>query len=144
MRSGTLKNDKGEPKLVWLRRQVEATSAPITLKDCKLPPWVPDPDFPDVYVSGLLRCYEGAWSVTLFLVNAQTEPSQRKDEAWLFQPEIIVRAADGAAVFIKRPLHVPQPNKEPESLAMEMMYRRQVEFAVGHGVGVHAEKPAGE
>ena len=144
VRSETLKNDKGEPKLVWLRRQIEAMSAPITLNDGKLDPWVPDPDFPEVYLSGLVRCYEGAWSVTIFLVNAQTEPKTQKDSAWLFQPEIIVHAPDGEAVFIKRPLHIPQPNKEPESLAMEMMYRRQIEFAVGHGVGVHAERPPGE
>jgi len=144
VRSEALKNDKGEPKLVWLRRQIEATSGPIPLKAGRLQTWIPIPEFPEVYISGLVRCYQGAWSLTLFLVNAQTEPHQRKDEAWLFQPEIIVRAPDGAAIFIKRPLHVPQPNKEPESLAMEMTYRRQVEFAVGHGVAVHAEKQPGE
>jgi len=30
-----------------------------------------------------------------------------------------------------------------ELQAMEMIYRRQVEFAVGHGVGVHTETPPG-
>ena len=143
-RSETLKNEKGEPKLTWLRRQIEQTSAPISLKDGKIEPWYPEPDFPDVYISGLIRRYAGAWSVTLFLVNGQTEPKQRKDEAWLFQPEIIVRDPAGAPIFIKRPLPVPGMDKEPETQAMDMTYRRQIEFAVGHGVGVHAEKLAAD
>lgn len=143
-RSESLKNDKGESKLIWLRRPIEATSQPISLKVGKIERWVPDPDYPEVYVTGLVRRYEGAWSLTLFLVNGQTEPKQRKDEAWLFQPELIVRTPDGAPVFIKRPLNIQQPNKEPEALAMEMTYRRQVEFAVGHGIGVQAEKAPSE
>ena len=87
-----------------------------------------------------MRSYDGIWSVTLFLVNGQSEPKQRKDQAWLFQPELVIRAADGSPAFIKRPLNVRLPNPEPEAQAMQMTYRRQVEFAVGHGVGVHAEK----
>lgn len=140
IRSETLKNDKGEPKLTWLRRPIEHTSEPIILKEGKLKSWSPDPDFPEVYVSGLIRRYASAWSVTLFMVNGQTEPKQRKDEAWLFQPEIIVRAPDEAPVFIKRPLSIDPINQEPEALAMEMTYRCEIEFAVGHGVGVHVEK----
>lgn len=144
VRSETLKNDKGEPKLTWLRRPIEHTSAPIPLKVGKLEPWNPDPDFPEVYISGLVRRYAEAWSLTLFLVNGQTEPKQRKDEAWLFQPEILVRDPAGEPIFIKRQLNQYQPTKEPEALAMEMTYRRQLEFAVGHGIGVHAEKAPGE
>lgn len=142
-RSETLKSDKGEPKLTWQRRQVEHTSEPTLLKAGKLAPWAPDPDQPEVTVSGLVRRYDNAWSVTLFLVNSQAEPKQRKDEAWLFQPEIIVRAPDGAPIFVKRALNVQQ-DQEPEARAMEMTYRRQVEFAVGHGVGVRAQKLPGQ
>lgn len=136
-------NEKGEAPLVWLRRPIEHTSAPIFLKEGKLEPWIPDPDFPDVYVSGLVRRYGAAWSVTLFLVNGQSEPKQRKDEAWLFQAELIVRGSNDAPIFVKRPLSA-RPNPEPEALAMEMTYRREIEFAVGHGVGVHAERAPGE
>ena len=142
IRSESLKNDKGEAKLTWLRRQIEQTSALIPLKDGKMAPWNPEPDFPDVYVSGLMRRYDGAWSVTLFLVNGQTEPKQRKDEAWIFQSELIVRSPDHGPVFLKRALNISQPNQELEARAVEMTYRRQVEFAVGHGVGVHSELPA--
>ncbi|WP_316227964.1 DISARM system helicase DrmA [Bradyrhizobium sp. SZCCHNR3015] len=77
--------------------------------------------------------------ITLFLVNAQEEPEENKDSAWVFQPEIIVRAAGGSgeAIFLRRAsFEIDNDDAERESL--EMIYRRQIEFAVGHGVAVHA------
>ena len=143
VRSETLKTAAGEPKLVWQRQQIEGTFL-LPLKAGKTEPRSPSTDFPEVYVRGLIRCYDDAWSVTLFLVNAQTEPKQTKDTAWVFQPELSVRAGDGSPVFLKRPLKVKLEHEEPETEAMRMTYRRQVEFAVGHGVGVHAEKLPGQ
>lgn len=143
VRSETLKTTAGEPKPVWQRQAIEGSTL-LPLQVGKSEPWSPSPDFPEVYVRGLIRKYAGAWSVTLFLVNAQTEPKQSKDEAWVFQPEISVRAADDRPVFLKRPLKVKLEHEEPETEAMRMTYRRQVEFAVGHGVGVHAEKLPGQ
>jgi hypothetical protein len=143
-RSETLKNEKGEPKLVWQRQQIENTSALIPLKVGKIQFWSPSPDFPEVTVRGLMRQYDSVWSVTLFLVNGQSEPKQYRDQAWLFQPELIIRAADGGPAFIKRPLNMRLTNPEPEADAMQMAYRREVEFAVGHGVGVHVEKLPGD
>jgi hypothetical protein len=141
-RSETLPpNEKGEPPLVWKRKQIEASAA-IPLKPGKIAPWSPYPETPEVFFSGIIRRYDNAWSVTLFLVNGQSEPKQRKDEAWLFQPEIIVSTPERAPRFIKRALNVQQ-DKEPEAQAMEMTYRRTVEFAVGHGIGVHAERAPG-
>jgi len=55
VRSQTLVDDKGEPRLVWKREPVEGVSDPIPLKPGDLGPWVPDPDNPDVYVRGLCR-----------------------------------------------------------------------------------------
>src|SRR6266511_2738972 len=52
--------------------------------------------------------------ITVSLINNQTEPKIRKDSAWLFQPEL-------------------------DEQLMAMLYRKQVEFAVGHGVAVDAE-----
>lgn len=138
IRSETLKTAAGEPKPVWQRTQIEV-SGNLSLHPGKIKPWSPFSDIPEVYVSGLMRKYGDAWSVTLFLVNAQTEPKQSKDEAWVFQPEVIVRATDGSPVFLKRPLNIKLEHEEPEREAMRMAYRRQIEFAVGHGVGVHAE-----
>lgn len=143
-RSETLKNQKGEPKLIWQRQQIESTSALIPLKVGKIQSWSPSPDFPEVTVRGLMRRYDSVWSVTLFLVNGQSEPKQYKDQAWLFQPELVIRAADGGPAFIKRPLNMQLHNPEPEAEAMQMAYRRQIEFAVGHGVGVHVERLPGD
>ena len=80
-----------------------------------------------------------------FLVNGQHEPEQNKDTAWLFQPELSVRSAHPEApdIFIRKPLEQHTAALDPiihaENQAMAMLYRNQVEFAVGHGVGVHAE-----
>jgi hypothetical protein len=142
-RSEVIKDDKGEPKLIWQRQQIEAQSEPIPLKVGKIKPWSPSQDFPDVMVSGLMRKYAGTWTVTLFLVNGQEEPKTQKDEAWVFQPELIIRHPEGESIFTRREINV-NITEEPETKAMSMTYRRQVEFAVGHGVGIHAEKHAGE
>ena len=101
-RSEVLKDDKGEPKLIWQRQQIEAESEPMLLKPGKIKPWSPSKDFPDVIVSGLMRKYEGTWTITLFLVNEQQEPKTQKDEAWVFQPELIVRDPEGQAIFTRR------------------------------------------
>ena len=140
-RSDTLPpNEKGEKRLVWKRWPVESVSDPIPLKEGAIGPWHPQADNEEVYVTGRCRWRNNAWSVTLFLVNAQQEPKLNKDEAWLFQPKLIVQAPDDAPIFIKRQLP-PElaADEHPEDRAMNMLYRRDVEFAVGHGVAVHAE-----
>ncbi len=77
--SKTLTDDKGDPRLVWKRRQVEATTS-IVLAPGQLGPWYPIPAGLEVYVRGICRRRDTAWSVTMFLVNAQHEPKNLKDE----------------------------------------------------------------
>lgn len=136
--SETLTDDKGDPRPIWKRQQIEATSS-FPLAPGQLGPWYPVPDGPEVYVRGICRKRDTAWSVTLFLINAQHEPKDLKDEAWVFQPELIVAAPDSAPIFVKRQLPVQLNTGSPEDRAMEMLYRRHVEFAVGHGVAVQAK-----
>jgi hypothetical protein len=133
-----------EPKSVWQRAQVEGISDPIPLKPGRFAHWSPDPENEGVYVAGLCRKRDGGWTITLFLVNAQTEPKINKDEAWLFQPELTVRAPDGGPIFIRRPIPLTLITNEPEDRTMAMLYRREVEFAVGHGVSVQAKLAPGE
>ena len=141
----TVPHYKGKSKLVWQRQPVEGVSGPIPIKKGELGPWYPDPDNPGVYVRGLCRRHDNTWTITLFLVNAQPEPKIRIDEAWLFQPELRVTAPDDPANennkpnFVRRQLPPELSASEPEDRAMNLLYRRQVEFAVGHNVGVHAE-----
>lgn len=119
---------------------------PISLSEGVLKPQKPDPDNPDVRIQGTVRGKNanGDRLVTLFIVNGQEEPEENKDSAWVFQPEIVVRAVDSedhAAIFRRR-LAISTNGDDPERDALEMVYRRQVEFAVGHGVAVHAETDA--
>ena len=50
----------------------------------------PDSEHPEVRVQGTIRGKNanGDRLVTLFLVNAQQEPEENKDSAWVFQPEL--------------------------------------------------------
>lgn len=142
--SETLTSGKsGSPKKVWRRAPAEGISAPIPLREGPIPPWVVTDEQPDVVVQGHACRHGEEWIVTLFLVNGQEEKKALRDEAWLFQPELIVEAADGSAIFCRRPRHRGPGRLDPvtyaEEQAMAMIYRRHVEFAVGHGVGVHAE-----
>lgn len=111
----------------------------IALREKEIQPIVVDKDCPAVFVQGKISAplTNGDRLVMLFLINAQITPGQNKDQAWVFQPELIVRAPEGQAIFRRRPvLKVEGYDDERESL--EMIYRHRVEFAVGHGVAVHA------
>lgn len=130
-----------EERRYWQREQKDfTTDLPV---DYDLS-WAPDPDNQSIYIRGIGRKRSNGWSITLFLVNGMNEPKQRKDEAWLFQPEIIITSPDNRPVFIKRQLPDNFVEQDPEDRTMQMMYRRTIEFAVGHGVGVHAELPDDE
>jgi len=145
--SDTLKTDTGNKRLVWKRSQRGGASEPIKLKAGRMERWVPDGEFHEVHVQGIIRRREHFWSVTLFLVNGQDEPKKLRDAAWLFQPELIVQSPDGKAIF-QRQISQREPGKNDplvyaEEQELAMLYRNHAEFAVGHGVSVHAECPEG-
>ena len=145
-RSETLATPGGEKKVVWKRSQREAVSEPIPLTAGRLN-WTPDAEFPQVEVQGLVRKRDHFWSVTLFLVNGQAEPKKLRDQAWLFQPELVVESPDHGPVFQSH-AHRKDPGKaDPVAFAeeqeMAMLYRHRVEFGVGHGVSLHADCPEG-
>ncbi|MCB0027125.1 MAG: DISARM system helicase DrmA, partial [Anaerolineales bacterium] len=127
---------QGTQRRIWQRVPTDVTLPPIPLQAGRFTE-VPDPEQNEVTVQGLVRRREDGWHVTVFLVNGQTEPKQNKDSAWIFQVEMDVTAPDGAAIFTSRPHHAV--NGDPEMQGMAMRYRNTVEFAVGHGVGVHVD-----
>ncbi len=133
-----LSTEAGEPKQVWQRVPVEGTSDPIPLKKGMFGPWYPDKE-QEVFVRGLIRKRNHHWTVTLYLVNGQQEPKTHKDSGWVFQPEMSVRSSDGSPIFVKRELPPELSLTNPEDRRMAMLYRHKVEFAMGHGVAVHAE-----
>ncbi len=147
VKSEQFKTATGQPKMVWKRCQIEGTSPPIPLQPGPIR-WTVAPEFGEVEIQGIVRPkHHDQWIVTLFLVNGQTEPDKLRDTAWLFQPEIIVESPDGDPIFRKRPTRRAPDRMDPiafaEWQAMEMIYRKHVEFAVGHGVSVHADLPDG-
>ncbi|MDM8550843.1 DISARM system helicase DrmA [Desulfobacterales bacterium HSG2] len=142
--SQTLTDPKtGNALLVWKRTPVEGTSDPIPVRGGIMPPWVVTKDHPKVTVRGRMRKGENEWLITLFLVNGQEDPRQRNSEKWLFQPELIAESPNGKAIFRKHLSYSANLEKmdeitRTETRSLAMLYRRQVEFAVGHSTGVHA------
>src|SRR5260370_12621150 len=142
--SETLKTPKGAPKMVWKRQHFGERSKSFPLKEGPIPSWSPEAEEqPDVVVRGLIRRTEGSWTVTLFLVNEQREPEKRRDEAWVFQPELSVAAPDGTPIFQHRST-MSRRWQSDEELAMTMLYRRQMSFAMRHAILVHPDTVAGD
>ena len=137
--SSTLVNDDtGNPKQVW-HRVPSGGKVILPLIDGELGPLRMDKDCPEVFIKGVIRpmMAKGDRLVTLFLLNNQHKLEELQDTAWIFQPEIIVRGIESAAIFRRRPV-LEDGAADEELSALEMVYRKRVEFAVGHGVSVHA------
>ncbi len=131
----------GSPRLIWKRYPRGRTLAPIRLvTDKSIDGQSIDSDSPEVLLKARIRRYDNHWSVTLFLINNQAEPKRRRDEAWVFQPELIVRSPDGEAIFERRSLTRSSRGADSDEIEMlDMLYRKRLEFATGHGVSVHVE-----
>lgn len=144
--SGILNKVDSQTKKVWKREQIRSNSPTIPLIEGVINNWIVDPQYPEVYVKGQIRKQNnGDFIVSLFLINGQRETKEKRDETWLFQPELRVKSADSQHhdIFLKR--HQPRslgkldPVIYTEEKTMAMLYRKQVEFAIGHGVSVHAK-----
>jgi len=131
--------EDGKPLRAW-KRIPSGGRLSLPMKEGRIEPVAPDPECPRVVVQGTVRppLPTGERLVTVFLVNDQPKPEQNQDEAWVFQPELVLRHPQGAPVFRRRPI-IRDDGQDPERAALEMIYRRRVEFAVGHGISVHAE-----
>lgn len=132
----------GETKVKVWRRSPRGGRVTLALNDGPIAPLTPDSDQQEVRIQGAVRTNaKGERLVTLFLVNDQREPETNRDSAWIFQPELSARGSGERArtpVFLRRPSNdVVVDDAERDHLGL--IYRRRVEFAVGHGVAVHAE-----
>ncbi|WP_417384170.1 DISARM system helicase DrmA [Gimesia sp.] len=125
----------GKPIRVW-QRYARGGVKEISLKEGPIKAIAPDAQFDDIYLQGRIRKRNSHWVITLFLINAQEE-GKPKDEFHIFQPVVTVKGVDSKPVFCKR--MTVGSNDDLEEHLMAMLYRNQVEFAVGHGVSVHAE-----
>ena len=128
----------GKPRRCW-KRIPSGGSVIVSLKRRNIDPISVDGGCPSVVVQGTVSppLENGDRLVTLFLINTQTIPEQNQDHAWIFQPELAVRDVENRSVFRRRPI-LRADEFDAEREALEMIYRNRVEFAVGHGVSVHA------
>jgi hypothetical protein len=144
VQSENIVDDKtGNPRQVWKRKQIEEVWEGVDSRHGKIGPHETyTTNWGSILIKGISRKVLKYRIVTVFVVNNQEEPRKLRDRAWLFQPELIVEAMDRSPIFQKRPqleLGGPELPSDPEDLSMNMLYRHQAEFAVGHGVSVHAE-----
>ena len=135
----TESSSETQPGRVWQRAPVHG-SATIELADGELGPKPLNAEYPQVVVRGRARRHEGNWLVSLFLVNAQARPPTSPDSAWLFQATLTLTGPGRAPVFLPRPDGISGGDQadKAEQRRLAMAYRGCPEFAVGHGVGVHA------
>ena len=131
--------DKNYSRL-W-QRHPAGGSGRFVLADGEIPPFAVDTSQPDVIVRGRCRRTKRCWLVTLFLVNGQAPKKRNGDERWLFQIALSVMATGGGSVFVGRQLALSQNvvETDPELRHLDLLYRNKVEFAVGHGIAVHAD-----
>lgn len=132
------KEEGKKPPRAW-KRLPSGGNFTLNIVEGDITPIVLDHDTPDVVVQGTIRGKRenGDRLITLFLVNNQNLPTENQDEAWIFQPEIIVRESQGKAVFRKKSV-LDSDGSDVERESLEMIYRERVEFAIGHGTSVHA------
>jgi hypothetical protein len=133
-------SDAGE--LVWKRSPMGGSFRITRLEEGELQPRVIALAQPEVTVRGLVRRVDPhSFLVSLFLINGQTEPDSLRDQAWLYQPELIVSAGGAPAFVCRAP---DRDRQDPDDRVMAMRYRDRCEFAVGHNVATHAELSAAD
>lgn len=150
MKSTTQINKKtGAEATVWKRDQFVGDPLALPLKGGFFGPVKPRPDTDSaVVIQGKMQQTARGWVVTVFFVNTSPEQDRKKDEAWVFQPKIWVldAAQPPQPIFVQRrdwrhDLTKMDPITREETETLEMLYRHRLEFAVGHGVSVHATLP---
>lgn len=142
-KSGTITTEKGADATVWKRVPMSGSvEVDLTVREATVTP-LPD-DAPGVRLRSVSRDRKTHRIVTLFLVNEQDTKPGHKDSSWLFQVELAVTALDGfSPVFLAKSDLEPadaHATDEDETAALRMLYRDCPEFAVGHGIAVHAER----
>jgi hypothetical protein len=149
IKSETQVNKAGNPSSIWKREAIKPKPLILKLAQGSFGPTAPHPDHPLVVIQGRMRHTSHGWVVTTFLVNQQEERKRQnepKDEVWVFQPKLRVRGVDNQPIFCQRyeakaDLSKMDPLTREEMETMAMLYRHHREFAVGHGVSIHATLP---
>lgn len=76
----------------------------------------------------LKRKYDGKYSITVILIN---EGDEKKEERYIFQPEIFISSVENKFKFISS--NNLEQSINPE---LDLLYRNKKSFGIGHGVSV--------
>jgi hypothetical protein len=143
--SETITKQDGSPEKAW-QREPRGGTITIPLETGPISARPVDPEQPEVVVRGIVRDGAkdgGERTVTLFIVNQQEveKKTQLKDRFWIFQVELFVRGMGGTgsdAIFRRRGRQLAASDEDDdlrwEDRELEMLYRHEQEFAVGHGI----------
>jgi len=93
----------------------------------------------NICIQGVVYVIHGQRAVSLFLVNQRQKGEQtdtEKDQQFLMQAQMEVRASDGSAAFLtKDDIQLEQDGSgDSEAQVNDLLYRHSREFATGHGV----------
>ena len=136
--SETQISERGEPRVVWRRLPIKhEVELKLQSGRHELPRW---PEDPNVRLSYTCRPRKGQWVIELALINRQKEPKRNRDEAWLFQPSIVVTATDRSAIFLPQDQAAFVDSDQAEERLLAMLYREYLEFAAGRNVAVAVER----
>ncbi|GGV23968.1 helicase [Actinomadura cremea] len=144
-------NEDGKTVRVWAREPLrfEEEVRLDAEESYRVPLTGEHEDAPGVLLAVAVRPRDGRRVVEIALVNQQAEPDGAKDAAWLFQPELVVTALDGAKpVFL--PVDDPVDGTgaaggdDHEERHLRLLYRHERRYAAGRNVAVHAEVAEGE
>ena len=148
--SDTQKKSDGSARNVRKRQPRIGEPLVVTLADGVFGPLRPLESEPTVEIRGKMRHLPQGWVVTIFMINNQEEPDKKREEAWVFQPKMWVLDAmqPPQPIFVQRhdrtrDYSKMDPLTREETETLEMLYRRRLEFAVGHGVSVHVTSEPG-
>lgn len=131
---GFVTEKKADPAMVWARVAHESEVEFEIGKSFEGPA---NPEFPGViFRAKTFSLHDGKRAVSLFLENAQ-EGKNAGDEAWLFQVRLEVEESSGRPCFVSQRLHHDADDADPMTRQQEdhlkLLYRKEVEFAIGHG-----------
>lgn len=85
-------------------------------------------DEEELKVFALKRRYKSGYSITVMLIN---EAKGKRDEQFIFQPEIMIDSEENNIIFI--PSMALNTGINPQ---LDLLYRNKKSYAIGHGVSV--------
>lgn len=77
--------------------------------------------------------------VSVFLTNRIEHAGSEaaSDDKWIFQPYLKIFDKEYRPIFLSREIVYGDKNRDKELVRLDMLYRDECEFAIGHGVSVH-------